>query len=224
MIIPFNLSERLLQRRAAGASTDRSSVASLGVICRYLSGQLHALAMILFACFEAIAIALGLMVYATDPFGFVHPRIAWVSLSVMALIAVAARTLRPLRKHVWGTRSVEVGALFLYAALMTFSMGAANSPFIALYAITLLAAALVWDVWAVMVLAAITFVFTFFQTDYLDLMDEMPLYALAVVILNALLPAAAAASMIATVRRLFSAVHAVDSGSDGGREEWLQRR
>jgi hypothetical protein len=49
----------------------------------------------------------------------------------------------------------------------------------------------------------VTFGFTFLQTDYLDLMDEMPLFAIAVVLLNALLPAVVAATVIARVRRLF---------------------
>ena len=194
---------------------ERGAVDSLGAICHYLSEQLRLLARWIFACLEWIAVTLGLMIYAAQPFDLVHPRVAWVSVLAMAMIAVLARLVKPLRRHVSWTRSFEIAALFIYAALMTMSMGAANTPFIALYAITLLAAALVWEVWAVTVLALITLGFTFLQTDYLDLMDEMPLFALAVVIFNALMPAAAAAVVIAAVRRLISVVSVGEPGGSG---------
>lgn len=162
---------------------------------------LHRLAMMIFLFLDVLAVVLGVLIYGLDPFEFVHRRIALVSVLSMGMIIVLARVLSPLRRHPRGMRSLEVVALFVYATLMTLSMGAANSPFIALYAIALLASGLLWDPWPVMVLAIVTFGFTFLQTDYLDLMDEMPLFAIVMVLLNALLPAAIAAVVIAAVRR-----------------------
>ncbi len=168
--------------------------------------RLHALTMSIFLGLEAIAVALGLIVYAADPFGFVHPQLALVSVVAMAATAVAARVLPALHRRASRVRSLEVAALLLYAVLMSASMGAANSPFIALYALALLASALLWDPWPVVVLAILTFGFTFLQTDYSDLMDGMPLFAAAVVLLNALLPAAVAAAVISMVRKLSAAI------------------
>lgn len=172
---------------------------------RQSASRLHALAMTIFLYLEAMAVALGIVIYASDPFGFVHRRLALLSILAMTAVAVLTRVLPALRRRVLRTRSLEVAMLFLYAALMTISMGAANSPFIALYAIALLASGLLWDPYPVISVALLTFVLTFLQTNYLDSMDEMPLFAIAVVLLNALLPAAVAATIIATVRRLFAA-------------------
>ncbi len=196
--------ERLLDSGAAlpAGSADRQSSDEAPAARHPPNARMHTLAMAIFICLEAIATALGLTIYAADPFGFVHPRVALASVLTMIGIAIVARILPPLRRHVSWTRSVEVVALFLYATLMTVSMGAANSPFIALYALALLASALLWEPWPVVALAILTFGFTFLQTDYLDLMDEMPLFAIAVVLFNALLPAAVAAAIIAKVRVL----------------------
>jgi hypothetical protein len=167
-----------------------------------VSRRLNASAMTLFISLEVIAIALGLMVYVGDPFGFVHRQLAFWSLLGMACFVCVARgavLVWPLARRV---RSIEVVMLFGYATLLTQSMGAANSPFIALYAITLLAAALLWEPVWIVVLAILIFGFTLLQTGFLDLMDERPLFAIVIVVLDALLPAAIAGVMIAVVRQI----------------------
>ncbi|HTT04861.1 MAG TPA: hypothetical protein VMF64_06190 [Steroidobacteraceae bacterium] len=190
--------------RAPAGLPEGEAAPSLGASAPWaqVSRRLNAWARALFVSLEVIAIALGVMIYAGDPFGFVHRRLAFWSLLLMAGLACIARGVAWRVRHVHWLCSVEVLILLAYATLLTQSMGASDSPFIALYAITLLAAALVWKPVWVVAMAILICGFTLMQMGFLDLMDEMPLFAILIVVLNALLPAAIAGVIVAVVRQL----------------------
>jgi hypothetical protein len=162
--------------------------------------RLHFAAMMLFTGLEAVALLLGVVTYAGNPFGFIYPRLFLGSIVAMTLIVVAARVAPALRRRWRMVRSLEVIALLVYATSLTVSTGTINTPFVALYAITLLAAALVWTLRQVLVLAVMILALTPLQTGFFNLLADMPMFTTVMVLLNTLLPAAAAAVVIATLR------------------------
>jgi hypothetical protein len=75
---------------ATAAHTQLSLVPGIGAA---VGRRLHSLSMSIFACLEVTAVALGVTIYTADPFGFVHRRLALVSVLGMAAVAIAARVL-----------------------------------------------------------------------------------------------------------------------------------
>jgi hypothetical protein len=150
---------------------------------------------------EALGLALGAITFAADPLGFPAPALALYGMASLTAVALVAHALPALRARPRLAHSIEVAALFLYATLLTLSTGATSSPFIALYALALFAAALGWKVWQVAALAFTTVGLTLLQSGFLDSMNDLHLFTTIMLLLDAVAPAAAAAVIIAACRQ-----------------------
>lgn len=149
---------------------------------------------------ELLGLILGTATFALDPLNFIHPWIAVAALLWMAAAAVLARSLPWFRNHAMTAHVFEVFALFFFAVLLTTSTGATSSPFLSLYALPVIASALLWRPWQVMVLAAVAVAVTLVQSGLLDSMNDMYFLTTAAVVLNVLAPAVAAALLLSTMR------------------------
>ncbi len=147
-----------------------------------------------------LGIALGSITYAIDPLSFIHPRLAVAGVLWMAAVAVVVRVLPALQRRTLLGRNLEIAALLVYATLLTASTGATGSPFVSLYALPLIAGALLWKPWKVLLLAIAIIAVTLLQSGFLDAMNDMYLLTTAAVVVNVLAPAIAAALILATLQ------------------------
>lgn len=153
-----------------------------------------------------LGIALGSITYAIDPLSFIHPRLAVVGVLWMAAVAVAVRAIPVFQRRTRLGRNVEIAAMLVYATLLTASTGATSSPFISLYALPLIAGALSWKPWQVLLLALAIIGATLLQSGFLDAMNDMYLLTTAAVLVNVLAPAIAAALILAALQGKMGAV------------------
>lgn len=149
---------------------------------------------------ELLGLVLGAATFALDPLNFIHPWIAIAALLWMAAAALLARALPWLRNQPAIAHSFEVFALFVFAVLLTTSTGATSSPFLSLYALPVIASALLWKPWQVLVLAVVAVAVTLVQSGLLDSMNDMYFLTTAAIVLNVLAPAVAAALLLAGMR------------------------
>lgn len=147
-----------------------------------------------------LGIALGSITYAIDPLSFIHPRLAVAGVLWMAAVSVAVRAVPSLQQRSLLSRNLEIAAMVVYAALLTASTGATSSPFISLYALPLIAGALFWKPWHIVLLSIAVVVIALVQSGYLDAMNDMYLLTTAAVLLNTLGPAIAAAVILAALQ------------------------
>ncbi len=146
---------------------------------------------------EILGIALGSITYAIDPLNFIHPRLAVAGVVWMATAAILVRTVPALLKRPRASRNLEIGALLVYATLLTASTGATSSPFISLYTLPLIGSGLLWKRWQVGLLALSGIGLTLVQSGLLDAMNDMYLLTTAAIIVIALAPGVAAALVLA---------------------------
>ena len=154
---------------------------------------------------ELLGLVLGSATFAIDPLNFIHPKLAIAGLLWMAVAALTARAIPWLRKHPEVAHVLEVIALVVFALLLTASTGATNSPFQSLYALPVIASALLWKPWQVLLLAVAIVVMTLVQSGLLDAMNDMYFVTTAAVILNVLAPAVAASLLLAGMLRRIGA-------------------
>lgn len=147
-----------------------------------------------------LGVALGSITYAIDPLSFIHPRLAVAGVLWMAAIAIAVRAIPFLQRRRTLGCHLEIAAMVVYAVLLTASTGATSSPFISLYALPLIAGALSWKPWQVLLLSIAVVGLTLLQSGFLDAMNDMYLLTTAAVLLNTLGPAIAAALLLAALR------------------------
>lgn len=147
-----------------------------------------------------LGIALGSLTYAIDPLSFIQPRLAVAGVLWMAAVAVAVRAIPALQRRTTLSRNLEIAAMVVYAVLLAASTGATSSPFISLYALPLIAAALFWKPWQVLLLTVAVVALSLLQSGFLDSMNDMYLLTTAAVLLNTLGPAIAAALILATLQ------------------------
>lgn len=149
---------------------------------------------------ELLGIVLGGATFAIDPLNFIHPWLAIAGLSWMACAALVARVIPGFQSHPAVVHHFEVIALFLFAVLLTASTGATSSPFLAFYALPVVAGALLWKPGQVLLLAIAVVLVALVQSGLLDAMNDMYFLTTAAVALNVLAPAFAAALMLAGFR------------------------
>lgn len=146
---------------------------------------------------EILGLALGSVTYAIDPLSFIEPRLAVGGVLWIAAAAVIVRVVPPLKARSRLSCNLEIAAMVVYATLMTASTGATSSPFITLYALPVIAAALLWKRWQVLALALAVTGLAIVQSGFLDSMNDMYLVTTIAVLINVLAPAVAAALILA---------------------------
>ncbi len=149
---------------------------------------------------ELLGMGLGAATFAIDPLNFISPWLAIAGLLWMACAALMVRAIPWFRAQPAVAHVFEIIALFLFAALLTTSTGATSSPFLSFYALPVMASALLWKPWHVLLLAVAVVLVTLVQSGLLDAMNDMSFLTTAAIVLNVLAPAFAAALMLAGVR------------------------
>ena len=146
---------------------------------------------------EFLGIFLGACTFAIDPLNFIHPGFAIAGVVGLVAFTLVIRVIPSLRLRTRLTHSLEIAALLVYAALMTTSTGASSSPFLSLYALPVIAGALLWRPWKVLAFAAVVFTLALIQSGLFDAMNDMYFLTTAAVLLNVLAPSLAAAVILA---------------------------
>jgi diguanylate cyclase (GGDEF)-like protein len=167
---------------------------------------------------ELLGLALGSITYAIDPLNFIHPGLAVAGIVWLAVAMLAVRLVSALQSNVRVCRAIEIAALLVYAVLLTTSTGATNSPFISLYALPVVASALYWKRWQVLLLSVAIVVLALIQSGLLDAMNDLHFLTTAAILINVLAPSFAAALVllrlqgrIGTVEQQFNAMSATDT-------------
>ncbi|MEQ1579146.1 MAG: diguanylate cyclase [Steroidobacteraceae bacterium] len=149
---------------------------------------------------ELLGIVLGAATFAIDPLNFIRPWLAVAGLFWMICAALIVRIVPSFRTKQAIVHLFEIVALFVFAVLMTASTGATSSPFLSFYALPIVASALLWKPWHVLLLAVAVVLVTLVQSGLLDAMNDMYFLTTAAVALNVLAPAFAAALILAGFR------------------------
>ena len=147
------------------------------------------------------ALLLGFGTYASDPLGFSRPELALYAMGSLVVMSALCLALPSMRRRAALASTLLVLAMFLYAELMTLATGLTGGPFVGLFALALWGAALSWRPWKVTLLAALTLALSELQSGFLDRMNDMHPITSAMVLLDGLGPAVAAAWIIVHLRR-----------------------
>jgi diguanylate cyclase (GGDEF)-like protein len=161
-------------------------------------------------CLELLVLAIGALQFAFVPYSVNRPMLAAAALGLLTVSLLFARTVPALQRPLARQHCVDIAALIVCISMFAVATGAAHSFFVPLYLVPLVAAALAFGRWWIVLLLATLIAAIGFALGAITPQVDISGPEFGVQLLSVLAPGAAIALIIAAlIEQMQSAVQRI---------------